>query len=527
MSEGAAPVGRPAGLAHRGGGGLARRLAWRLAVVMLAGVGLAAAAVAWRTIATIRSIDDAALQSQAQLVASQLAAGPDGRPTLQLPGTLAARFRESDDGSFFLVYGRSDHALIAWDANAAAAVGPFVPPPPATGLFRVPPSVDYPEGMLGAVIDAGPWRVVVAQTHEQSQALLDSVLHEFLFSTLWLLLPIGAMTVLIGVVTIVQGLRPLREASEAAACVGPDRPGVRLPEAGMPAEVQPLVAAVNEALARLEQAIDAQRRFFAEAAHALRTPLAVLTARIDELPTAPETAALRGDVNRVTRLVGQMLAMARLEDLPLDLTGTVDLHRVAVEVISDLAPLAIRRQVELMLTERERPPPIRGNAAAVALALTNLLDNALAYAPAGTAVEVELAAPATIRVSDRGPGVPAAERQAIFARYHRARGARPAGAGLGLAIVAEIASAHGGSVWVEERAGGGAEFTLDLGGMLRVAAAEERSGDLAPLRRSRGQGVLSRRPDHGASAAPGESRDDDARRLPISSPTQAASTIGS
>lgn len=442
---------------------LARRLAWRLAAVMLASVMLAAAAVAWRTVATVRSLDDAALQSQARLVAGQLSAGSDGRPVLSQPEPLAAVFSASDGQSLFIVFDGQDVPIAMTDSRAVALVRPFLPSRPQAGYFRVPPSATYPDGLLGIVRPVGAWRVVVAQAQEQNEALVESLLRDFLLSALWLLLPIGGATVLIGVLTIRHGLRPLREASVAAGRVGPSHPGVRLPGTGLPEELMPLVGAVNQALARLEQALAAQRRFVGAAAHALRTPLAVLTARIDALPESAEAEALRADADRTTRLVGQMLTMARLEELPLDLSARVNLHRVAVEAISDLAPLAIGRRVELMLTEPPALLAVTGNHAVIVLALTNLLDNALTYAPPDSTVEVELAAPATIRVLDRGPGVMEAERSAIFGRFHRGQRAHPGGSGLGLAIVAEIAAAHGGAVRAEPREGGGAVFVLQLG----------------------------------------------------------------
>ena len=117
----------------------------------------------------------------------------------------------------------------------------------------------------------------------------------------------------------------------------------------------------------------------------------------------------------------------------------------------------------VVATEPAEPPAVTGNHAAISMALTNLLDNALTYAPPASTVEVELEGPATIRVRDRGPGVAEAERSTIFARFHRSPGAHPGGSGLGLAIVAEIAMAHGGRVWVEPRDQGGAEFILQLG----------------------------------------------------------------
>ena len=441
--------------------GLAHQLAWRLAAVMLAAILLAAGALAWHTVTFVRGLDDIALQSQAAMVAAGLPAEPGGLAPLRIAPDLLMSFAESDASSLYAVFDVDGRLAASSAPTLASALLPFLSQINDHGFFRVPRSASLPDGLLGFVRVAGPWRVVVAQASEQNEAIVEGLLHTFLAAAIWLLLPIGAATVAIGVLTIRHGLRPLRDASAAAARIDPGRPGVRLPDAGLPGELRPLVGAVNAALARLEQALDAQRRFVADAAHALRTPLAVLTARIDALPDGTD-AALRGDIDRTTRVVGQMLAMARLEELPLDVSGHVDLHRVAVQAISDLAPLAIGRNVELVLSEHDKVATVQGNHEAVVLALTNLLDNALAHAPAGSAVEVELSGPATLRVLDRGPGVPSAARADIFSRFRRGVGVRRQGSGLGLAIVAEIAAAHGGSIGVDDRPGGGAAFTLRL-----------------------------------------------------------------
>lgn len=256
----------------------------------------------------------------------------------------------------------------------------------------------------------------------------------------------------------------MRGASAAAAAIGPARPGARLPETDLPAEIAPLVSAVNQALARLESALAAQRRFVGNAAHSLRTPLAVLMARIDALQDSMEAQRLRQDADRMARLVGQMLQMARIDGVPLDISERVDLHVAAMEAISALAPLAVARKLDLELTGAPGGS-IRGNRAALVIALQNLIENALGHAPPGSTVQVELTPSNTLRVLDRGPGVPEPERAVIFERFRR--GQRRAGAtsaGLGLAIVAEIAAAHGGSAHVSTRDGGGAMFELDLHG---------------------------------------------------------------
>ncbi len=145
-----------------------------------------------------------------------------------------------------------------------------------------------------------------------------------------------------------HGLRPLRAVSAAAAAIGPSRPGARLSVDRLPNEAKPLVEAMNAALTRLEAALAGQRRFVGAAAHALRTPLAVLTARLDAMAGDAHIAPLRRDVDRMARLVDQMLKMARLEAIPLDVSQPVMLHEVAVEAISLLAPVALSRGVELV-----------------------------------------------------------------------------------------------------------------------------------------------------------------------------------
>ena len=439
---------------------LSARLGWRLAAVMLAAILLAAASVVWRTVATVHELDDSALQNQVRLIAAQLPATPDSQ-RIALPEELVAPFRASDGDNIFLVYS-GERVVAASDRNAAAALAPYLPGQRRRGFFRVPVTAGHDRGMIGLASAAGPWRVVVLQGREQTSVLLDSLMENFFVGAVWLLLPIGVAMVLVGVLTLRLGLRPLRQVSAAATLIGPTQPGARLPVMPLPWEVAPLVHAVNEALTRLEQALTVQRRFMAEAAHALRTPLAVLTARLDALDGQPETDTLRHDVDRMTRLVGQLLRMARLEGLPLDMAGAVDLHAVAVEAITDLAPLAVQRGVELALLDSQAVPRVRGNYAALVLALTNLIENALSHAPVGSVVEVAITPPATIAVLDRGPGVPTADRERIFGRFERGTAPTGGGAGLGLAIVAEIAAAHGGSIRAAARADGGVAFVLML-----------------------------------------------------------------
>ncbi len=455
---------------------LAFRLAWRLALVVVAAVALAALAVGWRSVVVVRSLDDTALQDQARTIAAHLAAGPNGLPVLALPRPFAAAFGASGGSNLFLIIGANGTVLDASSTGARSALGDVMPAQP--GLFRVSPSPRHPDGMLGFAQSAGEWRIIVAQGREQSEALVRGVLRDLLSTGLGLLAAIGTAAVLIAVGTLRQGLRPVREVSAAAARVGPSRPGARLPETHMPGEIAPLVSAVNQALARLESALAAQRRFVGEAAHTLRTPLAVLMARLDSLPEGADVQALRQDADRMARLVAQMLQMGRIDGAPVDLSEHVDLRAVALEAISTLAPLALRRDLDLALTGTPCEP-IRGNHAALVVALQNLIENALGHAPPGSTVQVELAAPAILRVLDRGRGVSEQERAVIFERFRRGRSpSDTGGAGLGLSIVAGIVAAHGGSARAATREGGGAVFVLDLRNAARVAPLA--AGDHCP-----------------------------------------------
>lgn len=441
--------------------GLTRRLASRLALLLVVAVGLAGLAVGWRAIVTARALDDSTLQAQAAAIAGALEVGPDHTPQLHLPPNLAAAFRAADGSSLFVITDTKGQTLLSSDPTAARLVTAYLPA--HNGLFHVPPTRNYREGMLGFIKRSGPWRVVVAQTRDQSEALVSSLLTEFLSTGIALLALIGAAALLIAVLTVRQGLHPLLMASAAAAQVGPARPGLRLPEIGLPAEVAPLVEAVNQALARMEAALSAQRRFVGDAAHTLRTPLAVLTARLNTLPENTDKTALQHDADRMARLIEQMLQIARLDGTPLDVAQPVELHAVAVEAISALAPLAVQHRVELALNEPGPLGHVRGNHPALVIALTNLIENALAHAPIDSLVEVTIEPPACLSVLDRGPGVPEAEQAAIFERFARGRSSGVTGAGLGLAIVAGIAAAHHGSVRARMRDGGGAAFTLSLG----------------------------------------------------------------
>jgi signal transduction histidine kinase len=236
-----------------------------------------------------------------------------------------------------------------------------------------------------------------------------------------------------------------------------------LPEGKLPQEIRPLASAVNAALDRLEEALKAQREFTADAAHELRTPLAVLRTHIDT-KLDPETAReLRADVNAAVRILDQLLELAEMEGGSAGQWKKAELNEMTADIVARNAPLAIGEGKSLEFVAAPQSPILNCNWEMVSRAVTNLIDNAVRHTPAGGQVTVQVVAPNAIQVLDRGPGVKPDHRKLIFRRFWRKDRQGAGHAGLGLAIVAKIAQLHGGSIEVTERPGGGSAFQLLLG----------------------------------------------------------------
>ncbi len=203
-------------------------------------------------------------------------------------------------------------------------------------------------------------------------------------------------------------------------------------------------------------------KFATDAAHELRTPLAILRARIDSLDDNDTTVELKRDVDHITRIVEQVLAKSRIEALGIKPGEMVDLCKVCHDVAAYLAPLTIREGRSIEVVGADKHIVINGNLFALEQALRNLVENAIKYSARGSTITIEIEEDIVERrvcVLDRGRGIPELDRELIFERFRRAD-RRGIGSGLGLSIVRGVAEAHGGHVSVEDAPGGGARFSL-------------------------------------------------------------------
>lgn len=271
-----------------------------------------------------------------------------------------------------------------------------------------------------------------------------------------------------------RALGPIDAIERAARTIGAGLHGQRLPAAGTNDELDRLSETLNGMLERLERAARRNLAFAADVAHEVRTPLAVVRARIEEALAAgegsgPALEAALGGVLRIEDMVKQLLALARSDEgTPPRSAAVVDLSDIAREVIDFFAPAAEARGRPLELTVAG-PALVSGDRTSLSRAVANLIDNAMAYDPSRSPVEVRVGAGGAGRVelsvADRGPGIPDELRPVIFDRFVRGPGAstaRPDGAGLGLALVRSVARQLGGDAEHEPREGGGSIFRLRL-----------------------------------------------------------------
>jgi signal transduction histidine kinase len=427
-------------------------------------------ALYWLLNQAANSLHRDALRSQAATIASFLRPQPDGDVTLDIPPEIQPLYSGGyglyayavlDPSGRVLFSSRNDGAaLFSLDESGS---GDWIERQRTTGSVLFGVSVARPVGQR-------MYWIQVAQDLSHRDVIIDDVVTTFFPRVGWITFPILLVLLLIDILIFRRALEPVREASTTAAAIGPARTDVRLPEQAMPAEIVPLVHAVNQAFDRLEAGFRAQRDFTADMAHELRTPLAIMRARVDSLEPGPIRDALRTDLVNMTRTVSQVLDIAELESFVVGDTKA-DLHAVCAEAVGFMAPLAVDVSKTISLTGAEGPVWVRGHAEALFRAVRNLVDNAIRHTPGGGSIEVHVSADGIVRVIDDGPGVPETERESIFRRFWRRDRTQAESRGLGLAIVARVAETHDGSVTVDNLPGGGAVFTLRLRPVTSLTAA--------------------------------------------------------
>ncbi|MFY9658024.1 MAG: HAMP domain-containing sensor histidine kinase [Methylocystis sp.] len=284
--------------------------------------------------------------------------------------------------------------------------------------------------------------------------------HDQLHTTPWRFFgPTFVALILVSALSVLRGLAPLRRAARRLEAIDMNALDSRLAVDDLPSEVTPFVQAVNRMLERVERGVGQQKRFLANAAHELRTPLAVLRARVE----ASEDSALKGhlkrDVTRIGAIMEQLLASARLGASGADVAQRIDLADLAWRVVADYALLCLGRDRRIEFEERDEPVFIQGDRRAVESVVANLIDNALRAERAGGTVLVRVQDDGVLAVIDHGEGVQPEDRETIFEPFWRKSDATP-GTGLGLAIARDLISKLSGRIWVEDTPGGGATFKI-------------------------------------------------------------------
>ncbi len=331
-----------------------------------------------------------------------------------------------------------------------------------------------------ALPGARPALVQVAETLEKRSVLATEIVKGVMLPQ-FVILPIAVLLVWLA---LVQAIKPLNMLEERIRARKPDDLSPIDAQAA-PLEVAPLVDSVNDLLLRLKDSIATQKRFLADAAHQLKTPLAGLRMQADlaqrEGADADELKQSLRQIGRssvrATHTVNQLLALARAESSGSAMPRqTCDLAELTMSVVRDCVPRAIEKQIDLGYEGTEPGAPggqIEGNPTLLKELVRNLLDNAINYTPSSARQPAVITARVlsdptqgrlVLQVEDSGPGVPLAERELVFQPFYRALGTEADGSGLGLPIVLEIAQQHNATVDLDEtrpgQAAPGARFTV-------------------------------------------------------------------
>ena len=433
---------------------------------LLAPLALVAALDVWasyrlaRDTATI--VQERMLLGAARVIGEQIRVEEDVIEVVIPPAALELFVSPARDRVFYRV-SAGDGALLSGYYDLA--LPPRLPLAEEAAFFdtvqreRAVHAVAFMQPLLSAP-DRGPVLIEVAQTLEGRDALAWEVWSVDVSRQLALLLLVGVLLWF----GLRRGLRPLLAVRDR---MGERVPGslVALETRDVPLELRPVVAAVNEYVARLHLHISAQQRFIADASHQLRTPLTVLNTQVTYAlrrsePLAREEAlrAIHLSVQHSVRLVQQLLAFTMAEaGVGAPTPAAVDLAALLRRALESLAGMAQQRGIDLGFESQGADFEVIGSPQLLYELVANLVDNALRYTPEGGRVTAGVACvrdAVVLTVTDNGPGIPPGEREKVFERFYRLHDTHSDGCGLGLSIVREIATASGARVVLGQPSGG-------------------------------------------------------------------------
>ena len=267
------------------------------------------------------------------------------------------------------------------------------------------------------------------------------------------LLAIALPAVFLTVPRVVRhALAGLNAVVSKAPEIDPRQPGSRLPVNDVPKEVAPLIIAFNSILQRLEEQFQVRQRFLVDAAHELRTPIAIMQTRIEGMSEGGERRRLMADVARLGETAEQLLDFER-NDQATEVHESVDLVEIARSIVADLAPMAIAGGYEISFESDVDQVERKGSRPALQRAISNLVRNAIDHGGNNGAISVMVSWHGEITVSDEGPGIPADQREQVFEPFYRLT-PRSTGAGLGLSLVKQIVANHHGHVTIDSATSG-------------------------------------------------------------------------
>ncbi|HEY1457722.1 MAG TPA: HAMP domain-containing sensor histidine kinase, partial [Solirubrobacteraceae bacterium] len=426
------------------------RLLGAMFAVFALGLAASLASYRWSVDNVIEGLHEHTLENQAHELLEALQERPDSSLEVKLQDDWRQVYADPSREFTYTVFDRQRHPL-SWSANLSAPLQ-FVPvkghatlgPVEFTGVGRAQQAVIAARGPEGSIIQ-------VARQHVDRDVLVDSLFEEESEHAL-ILIPFALLG--LALIWAISGwsLRPIARASREAARVGPRRPDLRISPTGLPTEIRPLVEAVNGALDRLSRAYSAERRLTADAAHELRTPLAVLNLRLQRarLTGTIDWPVVERELSQMDRLVNQLMDLARKEALSSERhteeLPVVNLSRLVREAAAIVLPLieAQRRRLDVDVPDAVQ---MLGRADDLRDMVRNLLDNALVHGHGTITARIGTMSDnpplIEIAVRDEGSGVPPGQEESVFQRFYKLDAQTP-GSGLGLAIVRHVARSHGG-----------------------------------------------------------------------------------